>query len=350
MKPLIRKIKSPFVYHILIWLIIIVFKLIVDYSILGSFLLLTNAKIFISAAVIFYLNYFKGLPWLVGLPKKKVVWIIVIFAAVYFGIMFLTMPPMHPMRPPVFPRGKFPDPEHLRPIIPQISLHDIVFKIGLFALFFSTLIFFVDQWNENRKTIRTLEYERQSSELKVLREQINPHFFFNALNSIYSLSITRSPDTSRVVLILSDIMRYVLNSRDDKKNNLNAEIENIKKYIEIQTIRFSKFNGINYKFWGNFAGYQIEPLLLLTFVENAFKYADFEKGPLTLNCHLCDDVLQFDVCNFYGRRDEDGSKSRLGLQNSRRKLELLYPDQHQLEITDNGFSYEIKLKIKLIPT
>ncbi len=254
----------------------------------------------------------------------------------------------HPQGRPPFPPKDFPRPDRMMRFRNGPDFHDVFFKIGLFSIVFSTLIFFVDKWMENQKMIKALEFERQSSELKILREQINPHFFFNALNSIYSLSITQSNDTPRVILILSDIMRYVLNDKNGQKNNLNDEIINIKKYIEIQSIRFNKFNNINYQFSGNFNNYKIEPLLLLTFVENAFKYADFGKGPLDIKVQLRDDILDFNIKNFYERKpSEKTDNNKLGIKNTKMKLDLLYPEKYQLDINDNGSEYEINLKLTL---
>jgi len=100
-------------------------------------------------------------------------------------------------------------------------------------------------------------------------------------------------------------MRYLLNDKIGRKNNLNDEVVNLKKYIEIQSIRFSKFDNIDYNFLGNFINYKIEPLLLLTFVENAFKFADFIKGPVKIRINLKNDILNFSVKNSYEKKTVD---------------------------------------------
>ena len=193
-----------------------------------------------------------------------------------------------------------------------------------------------------------MKYERQSSELKILREQINPHFFFNALNSIYSLAITQSKDTPKVILILSDIMRYILNENKGQKSNLSDEISNIKKYIEIQSIRFNKFNNISSKFSGDFSRNKIEPLLLLTFVENAFKYADFTKGPIEIEANIVDNRLRFRIMNFFDAKPhEKNNGNKMGIKNTQQKLDLLYPNQYDLEINESNAVFEIKLQINL---
>lgn len=347
MKNPFKRIKSTYVYHFVIWIILIFFKLIMDYSVFGNLMLWMNLKVLGVFMTIFYLNYALFLPFIIKQDPKTRITIVFTFIVIYVACFFLFMPTM-PNHPP-FPPKDFPKPRRMmKPFEQGLNFHEIIFKIGLFSIVFSTLLFFVDKWLENQKMLKALEFERKSSELKILREQINPHFFFNALNSIYSLSITQSKDTPRVILILSDIMRYVLNDKNGQKNNLNDEIINIKKYIEIQSIRFNKFNNINWQFYGNFEAYQIEPLLLLTFIENAFKYADFSKGPLDILIDLKENVLKFNVKNFYETKpSERTDNNKLGIKNTKMKLDLLYPEKYKLEIHDNGSEYEINLTLQL---
>lgn len=337
-----KQLQTTYIYHWIIWSVLIFFKLIIDYSIFGNFLLLMNLKIFMVSIILFYTNYYIFLPFIIRQTPKKILVITISFAVIYVALMIAFIPPL-PQHPPFLSKdGK------IGSFNQDINFSDIFFRIGIFSIVFSTLLFFVDKWMENKKKISALEFERQSSQLKILREQINPHFFFNALNSIYSLSITQSKDTPRVILILSDIMRYVINNKNMQKNNLNDEITNIKKYIEIQSIRFSKFNNINCKFCGNFDSYEIEPLLLLTFVENAFKYADLSKGPLDINVLLEGGLLDFNIRNFYERRKhEKMDENKLGVENTKMKLNLLYPDKYKLNIDDNGSEYKINLKLQL---
>ncbi len=296
--------------------------------------------------ILFYLNYGLFLPFLIKQKPKTIIIITISFVVIYVSLMIALLPPL-PKYPP-FPPGDFPGPGRMMRFDRGLNFHDIFFKIGIFSLVFSTMLFFVDKWMQNGKMIRELEFERQSSELKILREQINPHFFFNALNSIYSLSITQSKDTPRVILILSDIMRYVINTKNRQKNNLNDEISNIKKYVEIQSIRFKVFNNIYCEFYGHFEAYEIEPLLLLTFVENAFKHADLRKGPLDIKAYLENGLLDFSIRNFYEKKKtETPDDNKLGIKNTTMKLDLLYPDQYQLDIDDNGSEYKINLKLQL---
>jgi len=326
--------KSIYIYHLLLWIILIVFKVILDISIYKEISLSDNLQIFSLSLVLFYFNYCVFLPFLVQQSKQKIILWIVALTIIYIALLIFSFPKTIPklttistdelkalttvstngqkiplsssssQTPAVLQTPPFARPMTLEqmnlpatPAIPSpvLSLNNILSSIAFFALMFSTILFFIDKWTENEKRVQKLEYERQSNELHILREQINPHFFFNALNSIYSLSLVKSDETAKIIVTLSDIMRYAFQhtTKTEQKNNLNSEIENIKKYIEIQSIRFRKYNNIKTHFEGEFSRCVIEPLLLLTFVENAFKYVNIKKGPLEIKIALIENHLTF---------------------------------------------------------
>jgi len=345
-----KTFRTIYIYHWVIWIILILFKLCMDYAVFGSFLFFINFKIFLVFFTLFYLNYSIFLPFIIRQKPNIILAITISFVVVYVGLMIAFFPPLQ--KPPHFPPpGSFIRPGRMMKFNHDLNFHDIFFKIGLFSIIFSTLLFFVDKWTENGKKIKELEFERQSSELKILREQINPHFFFNALNSIYSLSIVQSKETPRVILILSDIMRYVLSTKNRQKNNLEDEINNIKKYIEIQSIRFKKYNNIHCVFEGNFKAYEIEPLLLLTFVENAFKHGTglIENPQIDIQLEVKNDMLHFTARNKY--KDDlteiKDKTSGIGLNNVRRRLNLLYGTNHSLLINKKDFWFTVSLQLNL---
>lgn len=401
------KIKSAYINHIIIWCVLIIFKALVDYNFWGKISFNENLNIFGIAILMFYINYWLFMPFLIRQKKQVIIFLVLLLISGYVAFYVITAPiilsvPMVTM--PAELQGeslkleadttKFqktttseikyrslkPDNDssalalkirnapsvsalvpgeingkavmqHNAPTAETIDLptSDIILKIGVFALVFSTILFLMDKWLDNEKRIKSLEYERQANELKALREQINPHFFFNALNSIYSLSITKSEDTSRVIQLLSDIMRYVFNNSAShgKKNNLLSEVDNIRKYIDIQSLRFKKYNNIHATFSGDFFAYEIEPLLLLTFVENAFKYANIQEGPIEISLVLNGDVLEFGASNYY-EKDSNFISSKVGIKNTKQKLNLLYPKKYELEIKDDGAKYEIYLSLNLL--
>ena len=333
----IYPIKTKYAYHMILWSILIFFKLIIDYSIFKRIDFVNNIRFFSISILIFYVNYAFIIPKLLKQRKEVILIIIFIFSLLLIGSFIFNPPP-----PPHHKDFKdFPKPKDF------LFNPMILFKIVNFSLGFSTILFFIDKWNESEKRIKNLEFERQASQLKLIREQINPHFFFNALNSIYALSINKSQETPRVILLLADIMRYILDSQKNMVNNLEAEIDNIKKYIEIQSIRFKKFNSFFCEYNGDFSKNQIEQLLLLTFVENAFKYANVKKGPIVLKINLKENILDFYISNFYEKYSREEQSHKIGLQNAKTKLDLLYPQKYKLNILDEKNQYTVHLKLNL---
>ena len=334
----IYSLKTKYAYHLILWFILICFKIIIDYSIFKRIDILNNLRFFSTSFVIFYVNYIYFIPFLLKQKKEVIIGVLFLFSLFLIGSFIFNPPPPHP---PHRDFKEFPKPK-------DFLFHPMIFfKIVNFSLGFSTILFFIGKWNESEKRIKNLEFERQASQLKLIREQINPHFFFNALNSIYALSINKSQETPRVILLLADIMRYILDSQKNMVNSLEAEIDNIKKYIEIQSIRFKKFNSFFCEYTGDFSKNQIEQLLLLTFVENAFKYANVKKGPIVLKINLKENILDFYISNFYEKYSREEQSHKIGLQNAKTKLDLLYPQKYELNISDEKNQYIVHLKLNL---
>lgn len=332
----IYSLKTKYAYHLILWFILIFFKFIIDYSIFKRIDFVNNVRFFSISIFIFYINYIFFIPFLLKQKKEVIIGVLFVFSLLLIGSFIFNPPPP--------PHKDFKD----LPKTKDFLLNPmIIFKIVNFSLGFSTILFFIDKWNESEQRIKNLELERQASQLKLIREQINPHFFFNALNSIYALSISKSQDTPRVILLLADIMRYILDSQKIAINTLEAEIANIKKYVEIQSIRFKKFNNFFCDYTGDFSKNQIEQLLLLTFVENAFKYANVKKGPIVLKVNLKDDLLDFYISNFYEKYTREEESHKIGLQNAKMKLDLLYPKKYELNISDLNNQYIVHLKLNL---
>ena len=334
----IYSLKTKYAYHLILWFILICFKIIIDYSIFKRIDILNNLRFFSTSFVIFYVNYIYFIPFLLKQKKEVIIGVLFLFSLFLIGSFIFNPPPPHP---PHRDFKEFPKPK-------DFLFHPMIFfKIVNFSLGFSTILFFIGKWNESEKRIKNLEFERQASQLKLIREQINPHFFFNSLNRIYALSINKSQETPRVILLLADIMRYILDSQKNMVNSLEAEIDNIKKYIEIQSIRFKKFNSFFCEYTGDFSKNQIEQLLLLTFVENAFKYANVKKGPIVLKINLKENILDFYISNFYEKYSREEQSHKIGLQNAKTKLDLLYPQKYELNISDEKNQYIVHLKLNL---
>ncbi|HEY4786656.1 MAG TPA: histidine kinase, partial [Bacteroidales bacterium] len=195
-----------------------------------------------------------------------------------------------------------------------------------------------------------LTAQNQTSELALLRSQINPHFLFNTLNNIYSLVYQRSEDAPEAVMKLSEIMRYMLYEATSEKVLLANEINYLKSFIELQLLRIKNREFVSFNVAGNFDGRKISPMLLIAFVENAFKHG-VKRGinpGIIINLDVLDNKLNFEVIN-YCRKNNTANKDNtggIGLTNIKRRLELLHPNKFKLDILNNEEVYHVKLQIE----
>jgi len=206
------------------------------------------------------------------------------------------------------------------------------------------------EWFNTERQKKEMKAEKLSSELAFLKSQVNPHFLFNILNSICSLARKKSDETENAIIKLSKIMRYMLEDSRDEKVSLEKEVEYLNSYIELQRMRLSDSVKIDFTIAGKPGQILIEPLLLIPFVENAFKhgisYHDISEIAICLKTG--NNSLFFSVKNNIirpvGESVEQGSG--IGLKNVTRRLELLYPENHRLKIKDDGGLYLVELEIK----
>ena len=199
-----------------------------------------------------------------------------------------------------------------------------------------------------------LEKEKQKTvvELKALKAQINPHFFFNTLNSIYSMALDKDDRLPGTVLQLSDLMRYFLYVSRDNFILLEKDLTVVKEYIALQKLRSNPQLDIETKISGEISDHQIAPLLLITFLENAFKHG--AKGSsgntfIKLDIKVEKNKLNFTLENNKGIIDKvnTGDHNGLGLENVKRQLELLYPGKHLLNIKDEQDRFVVALQLSL---
>jgi len=231
----------------------------------------------------------------------------------------------------------------------EIVLFFIVYIIITMLLKLSKLWFLVS-WLQKE----LLEKEKQKTvvELKALKAQINPHFFFNTLNSIYSMALDKDDRLPGTVLQLSDLMRYFLYVSRDNFILLEKDLTVVKEYIALQKLRSNPQLDIETKISGEISDQQIAPLLLITFLENAFKHG--AKGSsgntfIKLDIKVEKNKLNFTLENNKGIIDEvnTGDHNGLGLENVKRQLELLYPGKHLLNIKDEQDRFVVALQLSL---
>lgn len=192
--------------------------------------------------------------------------------------------------------------------------------------------------------------QRKQSELAFLRSQISPHFIFNALNSIVYLIRTKSPNAEDVTIKLSEIMQHMLYNSRDKMVMLDKELNYLENYIELQKIRFGEDVVIEYTLNGDTNMKLIEPMLIIPFVENAFKHGTGAVLKPFIDVKINIDGFDFTMLvrnKFNPGEDNVSGNSGIGLENVRRRLEILYPETHSLEITTNEDWYQTTLKLKL---
>jgi LytS/YehU family sensor histidine kinase len=209
------------------------------------------------------------------------------------------------------------------------------FLTGVFFAFLSTAFKFSVDWFLNEKVRKNLENEKLIAELAFLKSQINPHFLFNSLNNIYSLTYQKSDKASEAVMKLSEIMRYMLQESNEPTVKLSREIRYLENYIELQKLRFKSKAYIDFIITGDIAEQSIAPLILIAFVENAFKHGDVSdaSSPIRIRIEIANNILQFELWNKKSGQNKDET-SGIGLNNVRRRLELLYTQRYTLSINE----------------
>ena len=193
---------------------------------------------------------------------------------------------------------------------------------------------------EGEKASREERQERMQSELSFLRSQISPHFIFNILNSIVYLIRSKSDLAEPVTIKLSELMRYMLYDSNDAQIPLEKEVSYLENYVELQKIRFEEDVEIRLNIEGEVAGQLIEPMLMIPFVENAFKHGVglVAQPVIDIDLKFNEKEMTFKVRNKITpeMQEDKDSSSGIGLQNVRRRLELLYPEAHRLELNRTG--------------
>lgn len=232
-----------------------------------------------------------------------------------------------------------------------ITARDVIMELrsslvlSLYGLFIRLAI----DWVISQKQKAELIMQNQAGEIALLRSQVSPHFLFNTLNNIYSLVCKKSDQAPEAVIKLSEIMRYMLYESNTDKVPLDKEIVYIHSYIELQKLRLIDKNFVEVTIAGDTNGKVISPMMLIPFVENAFKHSNKKVNSPGIFIHatVTDQKIQFEVKN-YCNTNEAVQKDKvggIGLQNVKRRLELLYPGKHSLSINTGNEQYEVKLEL-----
>ncbi len=287
-----------------------------------------------------YFFYFINANFLIPklLRQKGVIYYLV--AAV--GVVFLFYPllaqliiwlPLHQQTPILLPSENY---NALDPINATVAFSIMVLSLPI------TLAL---EWFKQNNEIISLEKQQVETELSLLKQQINPHFFFNTLNNLYALSLSKSEKTPEVILQLSELMQYVIYKGQEQQVLLTEDVQYMNDYIKLQKLRIHQ--PIDLQFEQNITDYDIKiaPLLLIILVENAFKHGvetSEQRAYLHITINADADSLCFSCINSF---EQPSDHHGIGLENLKRRLSLLYPDSHELILEKRNSSFEVALKI-----
>ena len=212
---------------------------------------------------------------------------------------------------------------------------------------FSLAVRFVGRWYRMEMDRQAFEKEKNVMELNNLRKQLHPHFLFNTLNTLYSLVITKSDRAEQAFVQFTEMMKYLYTNTSADFIPLSAEADYIRQYISLQKFRLNEHTKVDFSVTVRDNTAVIAPMLLMTFVENAFKYGVSSHSDSLIAISLVQDGdnIRFNVRNSIFPESLTGKKDGIGLANCRKRLALIYPDTHTLRISDSGDVFEVELTL-----
>jgi two-component system, LytTR family, sensor kinase len=321
--------------HVLFWCLYLLVPLVFfdirddhhleEYSVRGLFFIL-----------IFYLNACLFIPRFFT-QKKFVIYALSVFGSIVMvmAINLLLHIAMH--------ESKDADLQH---IMYNIVIRSLFSSLIILGISFSFKI--TGEWSKSEQKMQASENEKLIAELALMKSQINPHFLFNSLNNIYSLAYKKSDDAPTAIVKLSQLMRYMLYDSDEEQVVLSKEVEYIENYIALQKLRLSDNEMINFQVDGDPEQVYLAPMLLIPFIENAFKHgiSCTSKPKIAIRLEVARQYIIFTVENAIGNiSPATENASGFGLANVQRRLELLYPNSYELKIASEQAIYKVNLKI-----
>lgn len=287
----------------------------------------------------FLFNYFILIPKLY-FKKKYLFYIIVLIICfiIVYKIPEWTFKPIK-MMPPKPRFNNFGPPKPPR--------NYMIWSPKVIMFFMMTIVSLFIRQNKRYQEVKE---EKQLSEIAYLRAQINPHFLFNTLNNIYALTLQKSDYASDAVMKLSKMMRFVVSDSSKDFVTLQQDLDYIKNYLKLQELRLVNKQSIDFQIDGNPSDLKISPLLLINFIENAFKYGviDDEDNPIKISISIHHETLKLNVENTISKDvNPDEEKSEIGLKNTKKRLEYIYENRYQLEIKETKNTFFVELKILL---
>lgn len=343
------KSKGPLAVHLIFWILILSVLLWDTFSAHEQPTLYEAGVRFAYFALInlsiFYINYTLLIPILVKQKKKYGLYMVAIFMLI--GIMVLIKMVVASLNSDFFlsyldeRTGKIEYLELTKYVVFSI------FVSGFFVVVSALLKLAID-WFGSERIQRDLVSEKRDMELQFLKSQLNPHFLFNSLNNIYSLAYQKSEKTADAILKLSEIMRYMIYESNDSWVSLSKEVAYVQSYIELQKLRFKDGAAVEFTLNGEIDDQPVVPLILISFVENAFKHgvANDPNDPIRINIIANQKILHFSVSNKKNKYNKD-IMGGVGLNNVERRLQLLYPERYKLNIVNSETHYTTELMLDI---
>jgi len=301
-------------------------------------------------AILFYFNIFILMPRMLEKHKYVIYFSsLITIVIILLGILYLLNPQMKPfggfVPQGIGKRADFPQKIMLsRAIMRNVSSLSAIILLSIVYRLFSQKI-------AKEKQEATLQNENLLSEMKFLKSQVNPHFLFNALNNIYTLVLLKHDKAPAMLMKLSEMLRYMLYECNDERVPLNKEISYINNYIELQQLKTEGQQNIKIDIFGMDHNILIPPLLLIPFIENSFKHSkieDTETGWVSISLDCSEKQIDFKISNSIPSivlvKDKT---SGIGLENAKRRLELLYPQEYKLQINETPQEFSVRLTINL---
>lgn len=339
------KLTIPLKYHIVFWLGYFTFNVIRWGSYFDDYgySIKSNIVEFSIHIIIVYGNIFYLIPKLILRKRYKmyVASVILIMALVYIVRTALNY---HFVTTEIYPEAFYPGKFFKFNYVLEVIIGEI------YVITFVTSIKLMVDWFIEKKRNENLAKLQLSTELKFLRSQIQPHFFFNTLNNLYALTLTKSDNAPQLVIKLSELMQYVLYEINESKANLLDEINHINNYIDIERLRFADRVESELNITGNIEDVKVPPLLFLSFIENCFKHGlkENDKLKIDMNFQLINkDYLVFRLSNNFNPDVNQDNNQGIGITNSKRRLKLLFFNDFELKTTIKETTYNLFLKIPI---
>lgn len=286
--------------------------------------------------------------WLVPnylFTKKYVSFIIYAIISAYIICVFSRISMVH-VAEPLFRDAPFDQ----EPVLEILTDWKKLVRGYFFSIYSIAFLFLLTKMSLERVREQSLNKEKISIELKMLKAQLNPHFLFNTLNNIYSLSVINSPKTSESIGKLSEILDHVLYRCDQKYVPLAGEITLLENYIALERLRYDE--RLEVAFTHSVSSQtKIAPLILLSIVENAFKHGageDSGSPKITIDLQQNEEIVTFTVFNTTTNQPQENSNDAIGLENIKKQLELLYPNTHTLKIDQQESSFEVVITLNTV--